>query len=129
MTMQTIERAQGKACKSSIAHNRCDNYRGHCCSAFCGTADRSSVFAIPFALRLEIIFPLRKARPDRQVLHTIGASDKACADSHKKPDRQLARADEEYHPRGAGSCDFASQSSSLRSLANLMPAAQVHLRR
>ena len=72
---------------------------------------------------------LCKARPDRQVLHTIGASDEACADSQKGPNRQLARADEERQPRGAGSCDFASQSSSLRSLANLMPAAQVHLRR
>ena len=31
---------------------------------------------------------LCKARPDRQVLHTIGASDKACADSQKGSDRR-----------------------------------------
>ena len=58
------------------------------------------MFAIPFALRLEIIFPLRKAMPESQTLLTIGASDEACADSQKGPDRQLARVDEEYHPRG-----------------------------
>ena len=55
---------------------------------------------IRFALRFEIAFSLCKARPDRQVLHTIGASDKACADSQKGSDRRIARADEEYHPRG-----------------------------
>ena len=30
----------------------------------------------------------------------IGASDNACADSHKEPDRRIARADAEHQPRG-----------------------------
>ena len=58
------------------------------------------MFAIPFALRLEIIFPLRKAMPESPPLLSIGASDEACADSQKGPDRQLARVDEERQPRG-----------------------------
>ena len=43
---------------------------------------------------------LRKARPESPSLHTIGASDEACADSQKGPDRQLARVDEERQSRG-----------------------------
>ena len=44
---------------------------------------------------------MRKARPERRVLLTIGASGNACADSHKGSDRRIARADAE-HQRGAG---------------------------
>ena len=42
----------------------------------------------------------RKAMSESQVLHTIGASDKACVDSQNGTARQLARANEEHHPRG-----------------------------
>ena len=55
---------------------------------------------IHFALRFEIAFSLCKARPESQTLLPIGASSKACADSRKEPDRQLARADAEHQPRG-----------------------------
>ena len=43
---------------------------------------------------------LCKEKPKAKCCSPIGASDKACADSHKGSDRRIARANEEYQPRG-----------------------------
>ena len=69
----------------------------------CSAVQLIAVQCLPirFAPRFGIAFSLCKARPESRPLLTIGASAFACADSHKEPDRRIARADEERQ-RGAG---------------------------
>ena len=89
--------------------------RGHCLSVLFSIADHRSVFANSLCavhkrgllcngglsgVALRSPNCLCKARPESQVLLTIGASDKACAESQKGPDRRIARVDEERQSRG-----------------------------
>ena len=57
----------------------------------CSAVQQIAVQCLP--IRFAIAFFLCKARPESQTLLPIGASSKACADSRKGSDRQLARAD------------------------------------
>ena len=68
----------------------------------CSAVQLIAVQCLPirFALSFEIAFSLCKAKPESRPLLPIGASNKACADSRKGSDRQLARADAKHQPRG-----------------------------
>ena len=68
------------------------------CSAVQPIAGRCLQFNLHCALKL--YFLCARQGMKAKCCSPIGASDKACADSQKGSDRRIARADEEYHPRG-----------------------------